>query len=335
MPELPEVETTRRGLAAHLIGLTIADVIIRNGRLRWPIPKSLPRLLHDLTIVALERRAKYLLMDCGSGQSKVATPENEIHHAHSPLPNPLPGKDPSPQSSPANGRGSKRERQSSIPAGEGANESLREFHVTGTLILHLGMSGSLRILPAVTPPEKHDHFDLILSNGTLMRLRDPRRFGAVLWHKGEAATHPLLAKLGPEPLENDFDARYLYQATRGRGISIKQCIMDNHIVVGVGNIYANEALFRSGIKPQLAAGKLSLPRCAKLVSEIRTTLAEAIELGGSSLRDFVNTSGQPGYFQQHYWVYGRTGDSCQRCGATIRQIKQGQRSSFYCATCQK
>lgn len=290
MPELPEVETTRRGLAAHLTGLKIADVVIRNGSLRWPIPKSLPRLLRGLTILSLKRRAKYLLMDCGSG----------------------------------------------------------------TLILHLGMSGSLRVLPYVMcaapargtpvgtpllrsdpPAGKHDHFDLILSNGTLVRLRDPRRFGAVLWHSGDPVTHPLLADLGPEPLEQDFDARYLHQITRGRSISIKQCIMDNHIVVGVGNIYANESLFRAGIRPQLAAGKLSLPRCTKLVVEIRATLAEAINLGGSTLRDFVNTSGQPGYFQQTYWVYGRAGEPCRRCGAPVKQIRQGQRSSFYCGTCQK
>ena len=276
MPELPEVEITRRGLAAHLTGLTIADAVIRNGSLRWPIPKNLPKLLRGQKIRSLKRRAKYLLMDCGSG----------------------------------------------------------------TLILHLGMSGSLRILPANTPPDKHDHFDLVLSNGTLMRLRDPRRFGAVLWHGGDPATHPLLAKLGPEPLpdaskKSDFDARYLYEATRGRSASIKQCIMDSRIVVGVGNIYANEALFRAGIKPQLAAGKLSLPRCAKLVEAIRATLNEAIKQGGSSLRDFVDTSGQPGYFQQTYWVYGRAGEPCRRCGATIKQTRQGQRSSFYCGSCQK
>jgi len=276
MPELPEVETTRRGLAAHLIGLTVADVVIRNPMLRWPIPDNLPDLLRGQRIQSLKRRAKYLLMECGNG----------------------------------------------------------------TLILHLGMSGSLRILPDDTPPTKHDHFDLVLTNGTLMRLRDPRRFGAVLWHSDDVHTHPLLASLGPEPLEDaygedNFDARYLYQATRGRSIAIKQCIMDNHIVVGVGNIYANEALFRAGIKPQLAAGKLSLPRCAKLVAEIRATLSEAIDLGGSTLRDFVNTSGQPGYFQQHYWVYGRGGEPCRICGAPIKQIKQGQRSSFYCQHCQK
>jgi formamidopyrimidine-DNA glycosylase len=276
MPELPEVETTRRGLATHLTGQTIADVVIRNASLRWPIPKNLPKLLRGQSILSLKRRAKYLLMDCGS-----------------------------------------------VP------------RVAGTLILHLGMSGSLRILPAGTPPEKHDHFDLVLGNGTLMRLRDPRRFGAVLWHEGDVNTHPLLASLGPEPLESAFDGRSLYEATRKRSVSIKQCIMDNRVVVGVGNIYANEALFRAGIRPQLAAGKLSLPRCARLVEEIRATLTEAIQQGGSTLRDFVNTSGQPGYFQQTYWVYGRAGEPCRRCGATIKQIKQGQRSSFYCGTCQK
>jgi len=270
VPELPEVETTRRGLAKHLTGLTIKSATIRNGNLRWPIPKILPTLLRGCTIRSLKRRAKYLLMDCGKG----------------------------------------------------------------TLILHLGMSGSLRILPIDTPAEKHDHFDLILSNGTLMRLRDPRRFGAVLWQSGDVYEHSLLAKLGPEPLEKDFNARYLYQATRGRSVSIKQCLMDNHVVVGVGNIYANEALFRAGIKPQLAASKLSLARCERLVDEIRATLNEAIKLGGSTLRDFVNTSGEAGYFQQTYWVYGRTGEPCRRCGKPIKQIKQGQRSSFYCAKCQ-
>ncbi len=272
MPELPEVETTRRGLDAHLTGATIANAVIRNASLRWPIPENLTRLLRGQTIRSLKRRAKYLLIDCGSG----------------------------------------------------------------TLILHLGMSGSLRILPAGTPAAKHDHFDLNLGNGTLMRLRDPRRFGAVLWHRGDDVhTHPLLVGLGPEPLEAVFDARYLYLATRGRSTGIKQCIMNSHVVVGVGNIYANEALFRAGIKPQLAAGKLSLPRCARLVAEIRATLAEAIHLGGSTLRDFVDTSGQPGYFQQTYWVYGRTGEPCRRCGTTIKQARQGQRSSFYCGSCQR
>jgi len=271
MPELPEVEITRKGLAAHLTGQTIADVLIRNASLRWPIQSDLPRMLRGLIIRSIKRRAKYLLLDCGSG----------------------------------------------------------------TLILHLGMSGSLRILTPSTPAEKHDHFDLILGGGSLVRLRDPRRFGAVLWHDGDVNTHPLLAMLGPEPLEESFDATYLYRATRGRNISIKQFIMDHHVVVGVGNIYANEALYRSGVIPQLKAGKLSLKRCAKLIEQIRATLTEAIDKGGSTLRDFVNSAGQPGYFQQNYFVYGREGKPCRKCGLPIKQIRQGQRSSFFCRACQK
>ena len=271
MPELPEVETTRRGLEPHLVGATVADVVIRHPQLRWPIPADLPQLLRGQTIRTLRRRAKYLLAG--------------FDH--------------------------------------------------GTLILHLGMSGSLRILPAKTLPEKHDHFDLVLGNGQLMRLRDPRRFGAVLWHEGDISDHPLLASLGPEPLEENFDAAYLYRATRKKTAAIKLVIMDNHVVVGVGNIYANEALFRTGIKPQLAAGKLSRERCTRLAEEIRATLQEAIAKGGSTLRDFVNSDGKPGYFQQHYWAYGRAGESCRRCGTPIRQIKQGQRSSFYCPACQR
>ncbi len=271
MPELPEVETTLRGLAPHLLGQVIAGVVIRHPHLRWPIPENLPDLLPGLTIHSLSRRAKYLLLECG----------------------------------------------------------------LGTLILHLGMSGSLRIVPADTAIEKHDHFDLLLANGLLMRLRDPRRFGAVLWHEGDPAQHPLLARLGPEPLEDNFDEDYLYRATRKRNAAIKLVIMDNHVVVGVGNIYANEALFRAGIRPQAESGKLSKPRCARLVQTVKETLTEAIALGGSSLRDFVNSDGKPGYFQQHYWVYGRAGEPCHACGAFIKQIKQGQRSSFFCPVCQK
>lgn len=271
MPELPEVETTRRGLSPHLEGTTVTGVAIRNARLRWPIPENLPDLLNGKRVVSLKRRAKYLLL---------------------------------------------------------------KFD-TGTLILHLGMSGSLRILPAEHPAERHDHFDLLLDNGKLMRLRDPRRFGAVLWHQGDVACHPLLARLGPEPLEEHFTARHLHQATRDRRVAIKQLIMDNAVVVGVGNIYASEALFRAGIRPQLEAGKLSLTRCEMLVKIIRETLHQAIAAGGSTLRDFVNASGKPGYFQQQHWVYNRAGELCRVCGSPILQIKQGQRSTFYCAHCQK
>lgn len=271
MPELPEVETTLRGLAPHLTGQRIADVIIRHPQLRWPVPENLPGLLRGQVIRTLRRRAKYLLL--------------EFDH--------------------------------------------------GTLILHLGMSGSLRVLPVGTPHEKHDHFDLLLASGQLMRLRDPRRFGAVLWCDGDVAQHPLLKQLGPEPLQKDFDAEHLYRAMRKKTAAIKLVIMDSHVVVGVGNIYASEALFRAGIRPQLAAGKLSKPRCAKLVREIRATLAAAIKKGGSTLRDFVNSAGEPGYFQQYYFVYGRAGEPCRKCGTRIKQIRQGQRSTFYCPVCQK
>ncbi len=271
MPELPEVETTLRGLTPHLSGQRIAQVVVRNPSLRWPIPGNLSVILCGQTILELRRRAKYLLLQCDSG----------------------------------------------------------------TLILHLGMSGSLRVLPETTAAEKHDHFDLVLGNGTLMRLRDPRRFGAVLWHEGDIAKHPLLASLGPEPLLDNFDAEYLYRATRRRSAAIKQVIMDSHVVVGVGNIYASESLFHAGIRPQLAASKISLPRCSRLVQTIRETLSASIAQGGSTLRDFVDSNGKPGYFQQNYVVYGRTGKPCRVCATAIKQIVQGQRSTFYCPICQK
>ncbi|MFA6202274.1 MAG: bifunctional DNA-formamidopyrimidine glycosylase/DNA-(apurinic or apyrimidinic site) lyase [Gallionella sp.] len=276
MPELPEVETTRRGLAPYLADATVTGVVTRTPRLRWPIPENLNELLSRQPVVSLTRRAKYLLL--------------EFSH--------------------------------------------------GTLILHLGMSGSLRILPTGTAPQPHDHFDLLLDNGCLMRLRDPRRFGAVLWHQGNINTHPLLVKLGPEPLDDrdgncGFNAHYLYQATRGRRVAIKQFIMDSAIVVGVGNIYASEALFSAGINPLSKAGELSFAHCEKLADVIRSTLNEAILAGGSTLRDFVNASGNPGYFQQQHWVYSRAGEPCRICSAPIMQIKQGQRSSFYCTHCQK
>jgi len=271
MPELPEVETTLRGIAPHLTQMRVADVVIRNPQLRWPIPENLPLLLRGQTVRGLQRRAKYLL----------------IAFDH------------------------------------------------GTLILHLGMSGSLRIQPVGTPPEKHDHFDLVLDAGQLLRLRDPRRFGAVLWHESDIALHPLLASLGPEPLGQDFTGEYLHRATRSRSVAIKQALMDSHLVVGVGNIYANESLFRAGIRPQLAANKLSLPRCQRLVQNIRDVLQEAIKQGGSTLRDFVHSDGSSGYFQQTYFVYGRTGEPCRVCNTAIKQIRQGQRSTFYCPVCQR
>ncbi|MBI5006130.1 MAG: bifunctional DNA-formamidopyrimidine glycosylase/DNA-(apurinic or apyrimidinic site) lyase [Nitrosomonadales bacterium] len=271
MPELPEVETTLRGLAPHLTGQTVRNVIIRDPRLRWPIPAELPALLRGQIVRRLWRRAKYLL----------------IGFDH------------------------------------------------GTLILHLGMSGSLRLLTSPQPAQPHEHFDLVLRNGTIMRLRDPRRFGAVLWHEGDVCAHPLLAALGPEPLEEGFDGDYLYEATRRRKAAIKPVLMDNHVVVGVGNIYANEALFRAGIRPQLAAGKLSRTRCTLLSATVKEVLDAAIRKGGSSLRDYVDSDGRPGYFQQDYFVYGRSSEPCRRCGTAIRQLRQGQRTSFWCPHCQK
>lgn len=276
MPELPEVETTRRGIAPYLQGQTIAKVIVRNAKLRWPVPENLPSLVSGLTIQEIRRRAKYLLLDCGGG----------------------------------------------------------------TLIIHLGMSGSLRVYPLTDAgkaglPHQHDHFDLVLQNETVLRLRDPRRFGAVLWHAGDALLHPLLVNLGPEPLTPEFNASGLFDQTRGRVASIKQTLMNQQIVVGVGNIYANEALFTAGIHPKTASGRISKIRYEKLVPAVKQTLQQAIEAGGSSLRDFVHSDGTPGYFQQHYWVYGREGQHCKKCGSIIKQIRQNQRSSFYCPVCQR
>jgi formamidopyrimidine-DNA glycosylase len=275
MPELPEVETIRRGIAPHLVDQVIARVIIRNPSLRWPISNDLPEILTGLTIQAVTRRAKYLLLNCG----------------------------------------------------------------LGTLIFHLGMSGSLRVLPtgpgySNAPPEKHDHFDLVLSNQAILRLRDPRRFGAVLWHTGNILQHPLLINLGPEPLTADFNVQQLFGKTRGSRLGIKQVLMNNRMVVGIGNIYANEALFLAGIHPKTAAGRIASTRYEKLVQAIKQTLQQAIEAGGSSLRDFVKSDGSPGYFQQQYRVYGRGGQCCKRCDHIIKQIKQNERSSFYCPNCQ-
>lgn len=271
MPELPEVEVTRRGIAPHLAGRCITGVIIRNAALRWPVPDDLDHTLTGLRIHAVNRRGKYLLIDCGEG----------------------------------------------------------------TLILHLGMSGSLRLLPATTPAQKHDHADLLLDSGMALRLKDPRRFGAILWETGEIMSHPLLARLGPEPLTASFDGHVLYTLTRNRGASIKETLMNSHIVVGIGNIYASEALFRAGINPKTAAGKIGAERYNRLAAAIRETLQLAIQAGGSSLRDFASHDGSAGYFQQQYQVYSRTGQPCHHCSHTIRHIRQGQRSSFYCPHCQK
>lgn len=270
MPELPEVETTRRGLEPHLSGQRITAVVIRNARLRSPIIPELAQILPGLSVRSIFRRGKYLLLDCGQGW----------------------------------------------------------------LLLHLGMSGSLRVLPADMPPEKHDHFDLVLESGFCMRLRDPRRFGAVIWTEADPMFHPLLMRMGPEPLSDAFDGGVFYRSTRNRRVSIKQALMDSHVVVGVGNIYANEALFRAGINPALLASRLGRKRCDTLVQIVKEVLQLAIAAGGSSLRDFVDSAGKPGYFQQQYFVYGRTGEACRVCGSAIQLLRQGQRSTFYCSSCQ-
>jgi formamidopyrimidine-DNA glycosylase len=205
----------------------------------------------------------------------------------------------------------------------------------GTLLIHLGMSGHISLLDRNYPPEKHDHFDIQFQDNQVLRLNDPRRFGAVLWGGLSPHEHPLLSKLGPEPLDNAFNAKYLYQQTRSRKSPIKNTIMDAHLVVGVGNIYASESLFRARINPQLPANKLSLAKCEKLVNEIKATLADALKAGGSSLQDFKAVNGQSGYFQQSYFVYGRTDQLCKVCGTLIKSIRLGQRSTFYCQSCQK
>lgn len=271
MPELPEVETTRRGLAPQLTGRRLTAMTVRDHRLRWPVDPDLAKRLKGSTLLAIARRGKYLLFDFG----------------------------------------------------------------TGTLLVHLGMSGSLRLVDAQEPAGKHDHVDWLFAPGRLLRLRDPRRFGAVLWHTGAIEGHPLLRRLGPEPLETEFDGDYLFRATRGVRASIKSVLMDSRRVVGVGNIYASEALFGAGIRPRAAAGRLTRPACDRLAAAVKRTLAAALKAGGSSLRDYRGADGALGYFQMEANVYGRTGAPCRVCQTPIRRIVQGQRASYYCPHCQK
>lgn len=271
MPELPEVETTRSGIAPHITNNTITNVIVRNRNLRWPIPKGLKAKLTDQKIISVTRRAKYLLI--------------------------------------------KTE--------------------TGTLILHLGMSGSLRIIATNDTIEKHDHFELQFKDGTCLRLRDPRRFGAVLWTKEDPLEHKLLINLGPEPLDKEFNAVHLFQKSRKRKTAIKQFIMDAKIVVGVGNIYASESLFLAGINPKRLAGKITKKNAKDLTSAIKKILRQAIKQGGTTLKDFTSSNGKPGYFQQKLKVYNRFGKPCVSCKNSIKQITLGQRSTFYCSNCQK
>lgn len=270
MPELPEVETTLRGVAPHLVGRKIREVIVRDKRLRWPVPDT----IHDLEgqqVLSGTRRAKYLLF------------------ATKP----------------------------------------------GTLLIHLGMSGALRVVDPDTPFRKHDHVAITMSTGMQLRLHDPRRFGCVLLIEGDASAHPLLAELGVEPLDAAFDADYLRDQLKSRSSFIKAAIMDSHVIVGVGNIYASEALFMAGIKPTKAANKVSKPALVKLVTAIKEVLAASIEMGGTTLRDFLHENGEPGYFKQTLRVYDREGEPCRTCGATIKRLVQTNRSTFYCPTCQK
>ena len=270
MPELPEVEITRRGIAPHLLGRVVGALRVRQPHLRYPVPADLARHVVGQAVLAVRRRAKYLLLDFAGG----------------------------------------------------------------SLLIHLGMSGSLRIVAADLPPGRHDHFDLVVG-GEALRLRDPRRFGAVLWLAPPAEAHPLLARLGLEPLGEGFDGAALHALCRGRTTPIKLLIMDGHLLVGVGNIYASESLFRAAIHPRTPAGRLSAARCARLAVCLRATLLDALAAGGSSLRDFVHSDGSSGYFQQQYGVYGREGLPCRGCGRPIRRIVMGQRATFYCPHCQR
>jgi len=309
MPELPEVEVTRRGLLPHVVGRRIAEVVVRHRGLRWPVETGLEAQLAGRVVARIERRGKYLLLECVR-----AAPHDDGAPGPAAVAGPAPG---------------------SPPGGE-----------RGWLLIHLGMTGTLRVLPQAPPPGAHDHLDLVLAGAEgdgaaaplVLRFRDPRRFGAVLWSalaEAELETHPLLRGLGIEPFDARFDGAWLHRHGRGRSAAIKTVLLAGNIVVGVGNIYASESLFAAGIRPTTPAGRLSLARCERLAAAVRDTLARAIERGGSTLRDFVGSDGSSGYFQLDCAVYDRAGHPCRVCGTTIRQIVQGQRSTFYCPTCQR
>lgn len=270
MPELPEVETTRRGIAPHCAGRRVLGILVRERRLRWPVPDELERVLPGATIERVERRAKYLLLRTGRG----------------------------------------------------------------TLMIHLGMSGSLRLAAPGEPPRLHDHIDLLLAPRTCLRFNDPRRFGSFHW-LAEGEPVPLLDHLGPEPLSPAFDGAWLHRRSRGRRGAVKNFIMDGRVVVGVGNIYASEALFLAGIRPDRAAGRVSRARYDLLADRIKQVLTSAITQGGTTLRDFVGGDGKPGYFAQQLRVYGRGGEPCRSCDTPLREVRLGQRSSVYCVTCQR
>ncbi|WP_045856091.1 bifunctional DNA-formamidopyrimidine glycosylase/DNA-(apurinic or apyrimidinic site) lyase [Teredinibacter purpureus] len=272
MPELPEVETTRAGILAHLAGQHIKTLVIRNPNLRWPVPLDISALTKGTRIENIARRGKYLLFQLSN---------------------------------------------------------------QGTLIWHLGMSGSMRIDTNTVPPGKHDHIDLVTRNGTTLRYNDPRRFGSLHYTEEPADTHPLLSHLGPEPLTLDFNSDYLFKRSRKRSLVIKTLIMDSKVVVGVGNIYANEALFNAGIHPLKPAGKISKLACEKLTKEIKYVLTTAIKQGGTTLRDFTNSDGKPGYFSQQLKVYGRAGEPCIVCGKSLIEKRVSQRATVYCTRCQR
>ena len=271
MPELPEVESTRRDLAREVSGRIIRRVLVRDRRLRWPVPAELPRRLAGRTIGKIRRRAKYLLVGVGNG----------------------------------------------------------------TVLVHLGMSGSLRLLDAQSAPQPHDHIDVILDDGRCLRYHDPRRFGCWLWIGSDPAHHRLLAHLGPEPLGPEFDGARLHRQLRGRSAPIKNLLMDSKIVVGVGNIYANEALFTAGIDPRRAGGRIARRRIDRLVCAVREVLEVAVDAGGTTLRDYTRTDGASGEFTDRLNVYGRDGEPCPRCAAPIARATLGQRTAWFCRRCQR
>ncbi len=271
MPELPEVETTRRGIEPHLLGKRLRGAEVRRAKLRLPVPRALGATLAGVRITAVERRAKYLVLRWNGG----------------------------------------------------------------SLISHLGMSGSWRVVGETEEPGKHDHLDLLLPARRRLRYRDPRRFGLLVAGGPDPEEHRLLRGLGPEPLGADFHGGHLHAAFAGRRAAVKPLLLDSRIVVGVGNIYACEALFLAGVRPSTPAGRLSRARCERLAEEIRAVLTHAVEVGGTTLRDFLGTGGEPGYFAQQLKVYGREGEPCRSCGGPVRRRVQAQRSTFDCPRCQR
>lgn len=271
MPELPEVETTRRGLLGRIVGQRIREVVVRNPRLRWPVPRELGRHLAGTEVLDIHRRGKYLLFDCGAGH----------------------------------------------------------------LLVHLGMSGRLTLVPEDRPAQAHDHVDLRLETRQALRLTDPRRFGAMLWIRGAPEEHVLLRDLGLEPLEPEFTGAALAERARGRRVAIKHFLMNAHVVTGVGNIYASEALFHAGIHPERSAGRVSRERWDRLAASVRETLQRALAAGGTTLRDYASAAGTPGSYQFEVAVYDRAGQPCRRCGTAIRLTRQGTRATYYCPACQR